>query len=556
VFLFMLAGCTITTSPRRHVVTRPTNGGGPTNVGGGGGGTVSSDPRQAIDQIERQMVGQGFARGAPVVHNNNMATGGLIAYAIDARAGGCYVPIAVAPQGADLNMVVLDPRGQTIQYNVNPDPHPWVSFCATESGRYVARLQMVSGSGGYFYALYQGTNQVSLAGLFGESTQQVQTAQIDPQTQQRLARLDAQLQAENFRRVAEPQGLQLGRGEDRNFPLTLQQGFCYAFATLGGQGASDTDVFIVDGSGNQLVDDVRTDVDALVRYCPQQSGSYTLRARMYGGEGPLFVAGYVQGAGGGASTNVISQTSTGGGNLDDNFRLLNSDMQARGYEPFGQPSNGQLQQGETRDFPLSLEGGKCYAILAVGDSGVRDLDVLLLSGGNEIDRDIETDPRPIVRVCPRSNGQFTMRVRMYSGSGSFIYAPYRWPRGTQGPFGLSGLIYVRLAEVTQLLNVEGYEPDVDATPDNGTLRSEGQTRSHNLNLSPNVCYSVLVVGGDGVHDLDVALKQGNQSVATDGTRNAFPSVRHCTTGSGRFTLEVRAASGSGNYFYQIFRRSS
>jgi len=64
------------------------------------------------------------------------------------------------------------------------------------------------------------------------------------------------------------------------------------------------------------------------------------------------------------------------------------------------------------------------------------------------------------------------------------------------------------------------------------------------------------VGGQGVNDLDVTLSQGNNQVATDGTRNAFPSVRHCTQGDGRYTLSVRAASGSGDYFYQVFRRGN
>ena len=65
-----------------------------------------------------------------------------------------------------------------------------------------------------------------------------------------------------------------------------------------------------------------------------------------------------------------------------------------------------------------------------------------------------------MRVCPSARGHYRMAIRMTSGSGSYIYAPYRWTRGTRGPFGLAGLIYLRLAEVTSLLAVEGYEPDV------------------------------------------------------------------------------------------------
>ena len=64
-----------------------------------------------------------------------------------------------------------------------------------------------------------------------------------------------------------------------------------------------------------------------------------------------------------------------------------------------------------------------------------------------------------------------------------------------------------------------------------------------------------MVGGDGVSDLDVSLSKGNQSLASDGSRNAFPAVRYCTTEAGRYELDIRAATGAGPYFYQVFRRS-
>ena len=37
---------------------------------------------------------------------------------------------------------------------MRPDNHPWASFCAGTAGRFIARVQMAGGSGGYFYAAY------------------------------------------------------------------------------------------------------------------------------------------------------------------------------------------------------------------------------------------------------------------------------------------------------------------------------------------------------------------------------------------------------------------
>ena len=564
-----VVGCGV--SPRRNVYAGQSFG---PNAGNGQGGytgpqaggnvpQLSDEPREALNQLDQYLQGQGYTRIGPAVRNQNLPANGVIAYGIQAQSHLCYTIVALAQESADLNMVVLDPAGRTIGYNVNPDAHPWVTVCPGQTGRAIARLQMASGGGEYYYAVYQGPPSVrpDLTALWGGGAQQqVQQAQLDAQTQQRLAQLDQRMQQQQFQRISEPQGIVYEEREDRNFALNLEDGFCYAFATLGGPGARDTDVFLVDGTGNEIERDVSTDMDATVQYCPDQAGQYQLRTRMYSGQGPIFTVGYVQPRGGQQAAQagqVIATSSTAGAGLEENFRLLDADMRARGYESFGEPSRGQLAEGETRDFSIELEGGKCYAILAVGDNGVRDLDLAILDQrGRQLDRDVESDPRPIVRVCADRSGEYTMQVRMYSGAGNFVYSPYRWPRGTRGPFGLSGLIYVRLAEVTSLLAVEGYEPSVDAAPGQGRLRSEGQSATHGVQLEGGKCYSILVVGGEGVNNLDVTLQQGSTPLASDGSRTAFPNVRYCPQESREYTLKVDAANGSGQYFYQVFGRAN
>jgi hypothetical protein len=149
-----------------------------------------------------------------------------------------------------------------------------------------------------------------------------------------------------------------------------------------------------------------------------------------------------------------------------------------------------------------------------------------------------------------------MQVRMASGTGAYIYAAYRWPRGIRGPFGLEGLIYVRLAELTALLAVEGYSPDPGYDLEQGRLRAEGASATHTLHLAGGQCYSVAVVGGDGVSDIDVELARGGTTVASDvGVASAFPSVRRCVDREGDYTLTIRSAVGSGPYLYQVFSRA-
>ncbi|MBZ0115501.1 MAG: hypothetical protein K8H88_00805 [Sandaracinaceae bacterium] len=531
----------------------------------GGGQTVSTGavrasgtPLQQLEQLDGVLRGQGFAPLGVAVHGN-LQPNGMIAYAVDAQPGSCYTLITMGEDPSqNIDMIVLDPIGRTSAHDVRSDAHPWASFCSATAGRFIARVQMTAGQGGYYYAAYVGPpgRQMELSQFFGQSAQpSVQVAQMDPETQQRLGVLDQQLGAQGFQRSSQPVGLQLGTAQPRDFQLSLVQGACYAFAALGGQGAVDTDVRLTDASGSQLAIDTNQQRDALIQYCAPATGNYVLQVRMHRGQGALFAAAYVQGAQQQA-TPVMAATSTAGAGLEENVALLDADMRARGYESYGERTTQQLDEGGTRGFEVDLEGNKCYAILAVGDASVRNLDLRLLDArGAEVDRDDGPDARPTVRVCPRTSGHYTMQVRMTQGSGAFVYAPYRWPRGIRGPFGLEGLIYLRLAEVTALLSVEQYQPDPGFTPQNGRLARQGAQATQQVDLASGQCYAAVVVGGDGVTDLDVTLSFGGQTLASDGgSRSAFPSVRHCAQQDGRYTVTITAAAGQGAFHMQVFNR--
>ncbi len=535
--------------------------------------TVPADPRQALEETARYMASLGFNPVGAAVHNNHMQQRGLIAYAIDGRRGSCFVAVAFGAPGTDLDMTVVGPMGRPLGHDVAPDTHPYVVFCPRIRGRFLARLQMSAGAGEYYYIVFEGGNDPGeqlasfmgrTGGVAGAPAQQVAT--IDGATNGRLSRYDADLGRNEYTRVGAPQGFVMGPRQDRQYPLNLRRGYCYAFATLGGAGTVETHAAIVDGGGSTLAQDTGAGTDAVVEFCPRADGEYVLRAILADGSGPVFVAGWVRPDRSAAAPttppvadatpDIIGPDSSAGAGLDENFRLLQADMQARGYEPYGDTSRGELAEGAQREFQIELEGGKCYAILAVGDNGVRDIDLIVRDrGGNIVDRDIEADARPVVRVCPESSGTQSIDVRMASGGGEFVYAAYRWPRGTRGPFGLAGLIWVRTGEVTSLLQVDGYALSEDIMLERGTLRRTGDRRSHTLNLQAGRCYAVVVVGGAGVNDLDVSISAGGTEVAADSSRNAFPDLRFCSDRGGRHELSVTAANGSGAYLYQVYERT-
>ncbi|MBX3272729.1 MAG: hypothetical protein KF729_20880 [Sandaracinaceae bacterium] len=558
----LVAGC----GPSRE---RWTPGQGGTTATTGASETVaatnvraSGGPREQLEQLDGILRGQGMAPTGPAQHGT-LDPEGLIAYAVDALPNTCYTlaVIGEAP-GQNIDMIVIDPFGRPAAHHVRPDNHPWVSFCAATGGRFIARVQMVSGGGGYYYAAYQGPGgrQLDLSSFYGDTPQvTVQTAQLDAQTRARLSALDQRYATQGYSRVGEPAGVVLEDPTPRDFQLNLEQGQCYAFATLGGPGAIDTDLFLADSGGQRLRADTSSAIDATIEYCAQVTGSYVLEVRMSSGRGPLFTVGYLRSGTGAVASQqpVMSTTSTAAASLAENFALIDADMRARGYETLATQQSGRLDQGGTRNFEIQLEGGRCYAILAVGDTTVRDLDLMLLGpDGRTVDADAGEDARPTVRVCPQASGNYYMQVQMTAGAGAYVYKSYRWPRGTRGPFGLSGVTWVRLSEVTALLGVEGFEPDPGFTPGNGRLRRQGASAQHHVDLTAGQCYAVVAVGGEGITDLDITISRGTTQVASDfGTASAFPSARHCAQADGRHTITITAAAGAGTYHYQVFSRT-
>ena len=521
-------------------------------------------PAEQLDQYDAMMrqagyqpVGDGATRGVL------SAAQPIVNFPIDVRRNYCYALTVIGAPSSNVDMFVLDPLGRDASHNVLPDAHPWSAFCAARGGRFTVRVQLAAGEGEFFFAPYEapGRNPVSLAAFFGGAAV-VQSAQLDATTQARLGVLDQTLATERYARVGAPSGVVFSEHQERAFQLSLQQGQCYAFASLGGAGATDTDLQLFDGSGVALQTDQSEGQDALVRYCATETAQYRLQVRLPTGAGPVFTVAYAQPAATppAGGTQVAAEpvlTEPSGGGVEENFALLDSDMRARGYETLQPMQRGQLVSSGARDYQVTLEDDKCYALLAVGDGGVRSMRMSLLDpAGREVDHD-ETGSRPTVRACTTVAGNYTVRVLAQNGAGSFAFGAYRWPRGTRGPFGLEGLTYVRFSEMTGLLEAEGFQFDANYAPQQTRIRREGQESTQQIQLTGGQCYSIMVAGGDGIRDLDATLSLNGQQVASDTTTvGAFLALRHCADAEASFTLTVRATRGAGQYVSQIFTRGN
>ncbi|MCC6873939.1 MAG: hypothetical protein IT378_06455 [Sandaracinaceae bacterium] len=241
--------------------------------------------------------------------------------------------------------------------------------------------------------------------------------------------------------------------------------------------------------------------------------------------------------------------------LQENFQILDEDLHARGYASLGQPQDATLATGALHDARLRLGAGECYAVAAVGEPSVSDLAIAIFDAGNHpVEGDISHGLHPVTRTCIRDPGVYTVRLYMREGQGPFRYAAYRWTRGTRGPFGVEGLLYVRVAEATALLEARGYTPDPSFTPIKGSFRREGAQQEHRLAIDEGGCVIVVAVGGPGVRDLDASLATGMGPPASDRDGGAMIALEACASSHQRTELSLASTRGSGEYFFQVFRR--
>jgi hypothetical protein len=402
-----------------------------------------------------------------------------------------------------------------------------------------------------------------LAGVWSAGAMQRRApASIDAATQRRVQALTQSLRAQGYQLVVQPRAAMLGRGEIVSFPASLREGFCYAFASFGGPGARDTDLYLYDAQGAAVQRDESADVDAIVRdVCITSPGQYVLRPRMAEGDGPVWIAAFARSAqsSGGAqvtsTTMSLAQASASGNDIDDIWNSQQSLLQSVGYQPEGSPLNRTLTEGQSADETVALAAGQCYAIMAVGESRVRDLDIDLNDSSNRpVDRDYAQDPKAIVRLCVPTAGQYRVTVRMVTGGGAYRLGLFRWTGGTSGA-GLSGIAFVRNAEVTRVLQSDGYQGDASFDIVRGQIR-EGASVQRNVSLRANQCYAFVGVGGAGVSDLDLSVSKDGQTVAEDRTFTAFPTVRFCTRSAGSYRVTITSRRGSGEFVFRVFRREA
>jgi hypothetical protein len=347
-------------------------------------------------------------------------------------------------------------------------------------------------------------------------------------------------------------------GDHRMYSYQLPHDGCLGFLAIGHRQVQHLGLAIYAPTGRVLVHDQARDAHAYARFCGQGGRSFEVEVRMLDGEGefhlmPLWNAPPELDA---LEPTMASCMHTGdprpelidvgpeplGPPIDVELSAVSKRLGALGYKLEGGLLMGGLPERRREVRRVMLDSGQCYALAAVGDGDVEDIDLRLLSVAETaslVAADVTRRRDAVVKVCPEQTGTYVLDVRMYRGSGNYVVQSYGLQEpGLKPPAGVEGATRIPYAEITAQLSARGMEPKPVSW---GLLQPETR-QSVPLRVRPGQCYAVAAVatpdfaGGD----LDMSLVDESGLVhAAEIGPNPHPLLFHCSEHGGlvRVVLE-------------------
>ena len=129
---------------------------------------------------------------------------------------------------------------------------------------------------------------------------------------------------------------------------------------------------------------------------------------------------------------TLAASCGGGLHMEPRYVALHNAMTALGMVQSGGLNQGSLSEGQERATPVDLQPGDCVTFVALGESGVGNVDVIVRdASGSELARDRTEDAQAATQFCPSYAGRFDVVVRMTRGGGSYLATS--WTGGPRGP---------------------------------------------------------------------------------------------------------------------------
>ena len=199
--------------------------------------------------------------------------------------------------------------------------------------------------------------------------------------------------------------------------LTLAPGSDYTLLGVCDEDCNDLDLALYQGN-EEIVADATTDDWPILKVTPSSSGDYRVKVTMY--ECSTNSCGY--------QLSVWSRSATASSGAESNWQeqlqqqtVLRSgegfaNLPAQGFSLIDVPKTELLAAESASTVSLNLAPGSDYVVLGVCDNDCGDLDLALIKGGIELDKDARDDDWPMLKVTPTSSPDYDIQISMHSCS--------------------------------------------------------------------------------------------------------------------------------------------
>ena len=367
----------------------------------------------------------------------------------------------------------------------------------------------------------------------------------------------------------------LREGGADSFDATVSRPQCLGFVAVGREGVGDIDLAVANGAGAEVAHDDRRDAHPYVRVCLTTPDTLHIRAQAARGSGEVTVLTIASPplvpppldevlgvratslfAGPRAPRAEVGRDPAATSATEFLDRLV-SRLTGQGYPVVGAVRSGTLEHQQTTQVTLSLEQGRCYVVQGAGGDHVDDLDLRIASPTRvPLAQDVGIDARPALRLCAPLSGDYTLDVRMFSGSGEWAVQALEIPASVGHRLGddVQGVERARALEVAGEAARHAMEPLGDARRGAAWV---GPSLPFAVTLRAGRCYVFGAAGDERIAAIDLWLSDETGAVlAADTNERERAVVYHCARRDRAVTANVRTQAGRGEYVFQSFESGS
>jgi hypothetical protein len=232
----------------------------------------------------------------------------------------------------------------------------------------------------------------------------------------------------------------------------------------------------------------------------------------------------------------------------------------------GVVSHGFITHAAAVTTTLDVPANTCVSLVALGTSGVHDLDAHLYDPGGELlIEDVENDAHPTVQLCATEARRVYHHLEAFEGSGAYLVAVFHTDRQglaqvgnavggrpalAAGGGGERSAIERRMNELRDGIARRGFHPVGD--PTRADFPSAGTVRLPYV-VTPDHCYTLAAVSDNSIRDVDLAVYDAQgELLARDERPSQDATLQLCPPIAATLSVEVRVREGNGFAVLQGF----